>query len=1127
MQSGRRATGSEEDGSGKRCPDGVAGIHSPGAHFVDSGGPSAVWMRPKGRSSQGGHAAGKENQPTPHNQARGGRRSLQSPEQIHTFMNKKSAERKKRSREEKLASQQAQEAKDTRLREVYRKQKEALRRRKSPTEVQQGNRAVRSTVPTKDMCGLEMAREKHPKSERMGWLRQSPQSLLRREAHLHSAEDLETTRSTEGPTTIIDSPGVVRCRSTPESFLPPKELILGFGEWSPWQKPTLSPSQTKEDRIRALCRLAQDLSERLDREMGTVEVANRSAHLERKGELPGVPTVSKPSPANLKPVMPLVGLGAALDGDAVWESSCPQNPPRDAGKTQEEMVHRGGFAAHIDTGRPRLLTSSPGCAVSDGLRRDKNLSRGDARPGVLTATSQFVPGRRSISSQAKHYIVSHHNPGLPEDDVKNCFGKLQPKMMPNVLWSEIGQFYGSSSTFGRFGLSMVEQSLREEELHARHQTALLRLREKALQEKTKAELAWLEHEASIRKSSGNAEATSAFLEKQSALLMELKQEQVEIWHLQNLCKAAHRERKLLLKQQRELLMLQQTTAQLWRQLSEQSGKPPHNEDTNDAPLSGRSREGSGHVLQQGKEKDRRDISPRGMQMEQERLKQKPRLEGQQPETLDVGANDLYSFRNQPAVVGSAGSKLEGEHKGDETDLRNCSKDALPGPSDKELGRLASAVPCAERRSFSPSREKPCLDSEFHQVCALLISISGSSRSASDAEAEGAQDTDLSLPDEFVFQEEGPYHSGDRPGDPPAMPETTASTCPTALCGRYSKQGHISVPCLQQKTLEELPGGERLEEGWLAQANTSASGMNPSSSHVCNPEPCAGSQGPEKAVSQSAVESAAASASGDTSCQGSGEKPRWKSSGAALGTADGLWGGENPFHLEDGPLTHAPEAFWESVAPIQDTWPSGKRQPTPSLSPDPLATRSGSEGRAGYKDTADASRTRTGGNVPLRCPGVSRENDNARVSLQCPESTGRITQGNERSFSENTRSTEESGTPMQHPRLSEAGPIFPARTCPLASRDAMFLPGKTLRDEVEDEIVSPVDEVLSYGSADLSSTAKEDTFPNQDLPLPPQDLSGSDQDSPSSFPDFPTPPGDGELPETRELQYALEEDLSVE
>lgn len=41
---------------------------------------------------------------------------------------------------------------------------------------------------------------------------------------------------------------------------------------------------------------------------------------------------------------------------------------------------------------------------------------------------------------------------------------------------------------------MLDVSLREAELRAQHQAAMLRLREKALEEKMRAELAWLEHQ---------------------------------------------------------------------------------------------------------------------------------------------------------------------------------------------------------------------------------------------------------------------------------------------------------------------------------------------------------------------------------------------------------------------------------------------------------------------------------------------------------------------------------------------------------------------------------------------------------------------------------------------------------
>ncbi|XP_036249555.1 centrosome-associated protein 350-like [Molothrus ater] len=60
--------------------------------------------------------------------------------------------------------------------------------------------------------------------------------------------------------------------------------------------------------------------------------------------------------------------------------------------------------------------------------------------------------------------------------------------------------------------------------------------------------------------------------KQHEVLMDLKWEQAEIQHLKNIHRAAHQERKLLLKQQREILMKQQSTAQLQEKLHSLAGE---------------------------------------------------------------------------------------------------------------------------------------------------------------------------------------------------------------------------------------------------------------------------------------------------------------------------------------------------------------------------------------------------------------------------------------------------------------------------------------------------------------------------------------------------------------------------
>ncbi|KAM7144522.1 coiled-coil domain-containing protein 187 isoform 2-T2 [Macrochelys suwanniensis] len=215
------------------------------------------------------------------------------------------------------------------------------------------------------------------------------------------------------------------------------------------------------------------------------------------------------------------------------------------------------------------LKTEINCNVMDAIKATKRKSTGETN---LDSSTQ-----QQGSLSAKHgdslHIPQSLNPLPPSENQPNSktlaaddSGDSSEEMDSTSQWSEISQFYGGSSTFCRFSLTMAEQYLREEELRARHQTALLRLREKALQEKTNAELAWLEHRKCCLDNLQDSEEVSAVAEKQHKTLTRLKQEQAEIQHLRNIYRAAHQERKLLLKQQREILLMQQSTAQLQREL---------------------------------------------------------------------------------------------------------------------------------------------------------------------------------------------------------------------------------------------------------------------------------------------------------------------------------------------------------------------------------------------------------------------------------------------------------------------------------------------------------------------------------------------------------------------------------
>lgn len=127
-------------------------------------------------------------------------------------------------------------------------------------------------------------------------------------------------------------------------------------------------------------------------------------------------------------------------------------------------------------------------------------------------------------------------------------------------------FSGDQDSFSKFTMEMVRQYMREEEMRAAHQSSLLRLREKALKEKTKAELAWLEHQKKHLRDKGEDDKMPPIRKRQRSLLLRLQQEKAEIKRLQEANKAARKERQLILKQQEEIERIQQTTIKLQEKL---------------------------------------------------------------------------------------------------------------------------------------------------------------------------------------------------------------------------------------------------------------------------------------------------------------------------------------------------------------------------------------------------------------------------------------------------------------------------------------------------------------------------------------------------------------------------------
>ncbi|XP_077609296.1 coiled-coil domain-containing protein 187 [Crocuta crocuta] len=136
-----------------------------------------------------------------------------------------------------------------------------------------------------------------------------------------------------------------------------------------------------------------------------------------------------------------------------------------------------------------------------------------------------------------------------------------------------GPWSTNPGAFGRFTLHMLDLSLRDEELRARHQAAILRLREKVLEEKMLTELAWLEHQRECLCSKGKDTMLAALAERQEQALRKLEQEQREIRSLQNIHLFSHQERKLLLQHQKDIVSLQRSMVDLRRELQARARLP--------------------------------------------------------------------------------------------------------------------------------------------------------------------------------------------------------------------------------------------------------------------------------------------------------------------------------------------------------------------------------------------------------------------------------------------------------------------------------------------------------------------------------------------------------------------------
>ncbi|XP_075856543.1 centrosome-associated protein 350 isoform X2 [Microcebus murinus] len=250
-------------------------------------------------------------------------------------------------------------------------------------------------------------------------------------------------------------------------------------------------------------------------------------------------------------------------------SSHQESPSVPSHKENEKKLHGEKVESSIDE---QVQT-----AAGDSLRSDSVPSLPDEKDSTSVATEYSLKfdesmtedeieekSFRSLLPSESHRRFNMEKKRGHQDDSDE---EASPEKTALSSAKELSMpFSGGQDSFSKFTMEMVRQYMKEEEMRAAHQSSLLRLREKALKEKTKAELAWLEHQKKHLRDKGEDDKMPPLRKKQRGLLLRLQQEKAEIKRLQEANKAARKERQLILKQQEEIERIRQTTIKLQEKL---------------------------------------------------------------------------------------------------------------------------------------------------------------------------------------------------------------------------------------------------------------------------------------------------------------------------------------------------------------------------------------------------------------------------------------------------------------------------------------------------------------------------------------------------------------------------------
>jgi hypothetical protein len=161
------------------------------------------------------------------------------------------------------------------------------------------------------------------------------------------------------------------------------------------------------------------------------------------------------------------------------------------------------------------------------------------------------PPRLSLSSVSSDLMSS----------VSSVHDDLSP--MDLTRWSPL-PVNELDNSFDNFTLRIFDQFVKDQEIRAKHQRTLLKLKERALEEQTRAKLQVLEQWKKRLEKKGSDEKMPAIIKKKEGLLRRYKSEKAELKSLQEAERREREHRRLLRLQQKEIGKLHLSTQAYWK-----------------------------------------------------------------------------------------------------------------------------------------------------------------------------------------------------------------------------------------------------------------------------------------------------------------------------------------------------------------------------------------------------------------------------------------------------------------------------------------------------------------------------------------------------------------------------------